>query len=103
MQNTFFVFCKNRSNDRQKSKFFDLIKFDTSSPYETGYWFDKWFKSREFSIPVTRIPIEVRYGIGFNGSFSGSARDPSAKDEKKLITYEDNSIEKINQDFSNLW
>ncbi len=100
---TNFVFCKNRSNDRQKSKFFDLIKFDTSSPYETGYWFDKWFKSREFSIPVTRIPIEVRYGIGFNGSFSGSARDPSAKDEKKLITYEDNSIEKINQDFSNLW
>ena len=98
-----FVFCENDSGKSKKSNFFDLVKLDTSSPYETGYWYDKWFKSREFSFPVKRIPIEVRYGIGFNGSFSGSASDPSAKDEKKLITYEDNFIEKINQDFSNLW
>lgn len=98
-----YFICENASGESKRPKFFDLIKFDTSSPYETGYWYDKWFKSREFSLPVKRIPIEVRYGLGFNGNFSGSIRDPSAKDEKKLITYEDNSIEKINQSFSNLW
>tara|TARA_A100001011_G_scaffold394058_1_gene485506 strand:+ start:1042 stop:2895 length:1854 start_codon:yes stop_codon:yes gene_type:complete len=97
------IFCEEKKGGSKKSSFFDLVKFDTSSPYETGYWYDKWFKSREFSYPVKKIPIELRYGIGFNGSFSGSASDPSAKDEKTLITYEDNSIEKINQDFSNLW
>tara|TARA_B100000686_G_scaffold80943_1_gene87356 strand:- start:16776 stop:18626 length:1851 start_codon:yes stop_codon:yes gene_type:complete len=82
---------------------FGLIKFDKESPYESGYWFDKWFRSREFASPVIFIPIELRYGIGFNGSFSGGISNPSAKDEKGNINYEDNTIEQLDQGFTNIW
>ena len=82
---------------------FGLIKFDKESPYESGYWFDNWFRSREFSAPVTLIPIELRYGIGFNGAFSGGISNPSAKDEKGNINYEDNTIEQLDQGFTNIW
>ena len=82
---------------------FGLIKFDKESPYESGYWFDKWFRSREFAAPVTLIPIELRYGVGFNGAFSGGISNPSAKDEKGNIKYEDDTIEQLDQGFTNIW
>ena len=82
---------------------FGLIKFDKESPYESGYWFDKWFRSREFAALVTLIPIELRYGVGFNGAFSGSISNPSAKDEKGNIKYEDDTIEQLDQGFANIW
>ena len=82
---------------------FGLIKLDVESPYESGYWYEKWFRSREFSAPVTFIPIELRYGIGFNGSFSGGILNPSAKDDKGKINYEDDSIEQFDQGYTNIW
>ena len=50
-----------------KTLFWGLIKIDKEDKYEQGYWFDKWFRSREFSAPVTYMPVEIRYGIGLNG------------------------------------
>ena len=58
---------------KPKTFLFGLIKFDTESAYEEGAWFDKWFHAREFAAPVNMIPVEIHYGIGFNGKTSGSA------------------------------
>ena len=76
---------------KPKTFLFGLIKFDTESAYEEGAWFDKWFHAREFAAPVNMIPVEIRYGIGFNGKTSGSAsnlNDKSASDEPKMIKYD---------------
>ena len=75
------LFGQISKKTESKTFLFGLIKFDRESTYESGYWFDKWFRSREFAAPVNFIPIELRYGIGFNGDFAGSFSNPSAKDE----------------------
>ncbi len=35
--------------------------------YEKGYYLDQIFRRREFHEPVTFIPVEMRYGFGYNG------------------------------------
>ena len=60
------------SEKKPQKLFWGLISIDKGSEYEEGYWFDKWFRSREFSAPITYMPVEIRYGLGFNGKFSGS-------------------------------
>tara|TARA_S200000501_G_scaffold67635_3_gene59185 strand:+ start:940 stop:2790 length:1851 start_codon:yes stop_codon:yes gene_type:complete len=97
------LFGQLNKKKEPKTFLFGLIKFDSESTYESGYWFDRWFRSREFAAPVNFIPIELRYGIGFNGDFSGSVSNPSAKDEKNNIKYEDGSIEQLEQGISNIW
>ena len=72
------LFGQISKKTESKTFLFGLIKFDRESTYESGYWFDKWFRSREFAAPVNFIPIELRYGIGFNGDFAGSFSNPSA-------------------------
>ena len=97
------LFGQISKKTESKTFLFGLIKFDRESTYESGYWFDKWFRSREFAAPVNFIPIELRYGIGFNGDFAGSFSNPSAKDEKNNIKYENDSIEQLEQGISNIW
>ena len=58
------------SQETPKNLFWGLIKIDDS---EDIHWFDKWFRTREFAAPITYMPIEIRYGLGFNGKFSGSS------------------------------
>ena len=74
-----------------KTFLFGLIKFDTESEYEDGYWINKWFFAREFASPVNLIPIEIRYGFGVNGKSTGSSSSLSSdsfKDDPKKIRYE---------------
>lgn len=69
----------NGSSEKRKvSLFWGLIKFELESKYEKGYWLDLILRGREFKAPVTFIPIEMRYGFGFNGKLSGSFSNPSA-------------------------
>jgi len=93
---------------KPKTFLFGLIKFDTESAYEEGAWFDKWFHAREFAVPVNMIPVEIHYGIGFNGKTSGSASnlgENSAKDDPDKIKYDEtmDPEQYIVQEFSNLW
>ena len=77
---------------KPKTFLFGLIKFDTESAYEEGAWFDKWFHAREFAAPVNLMPVEIHYGIGFNGKTSGDWRkldDKSAKDDPGKIKYDE--------------
>ena len=62
--------------------------------------------SREFSAPVTRIPIEIRYGIGFDGKTSGSFSEidtNSFVQDQSKIKYADNVETRINQKFENIF
>ena len=65
--------------EKPKKLLWGLISIDINSEYEKGYWFDKWFRSREFSAPITYMPIEIRYGLGFNGKLSGSSPSLSTR------------------------
>ena len=88
-----------------KTFLFGLIKFDTESEYEDGYWINKWFFAREFASPVNIIPIEIRYGIGVNGKSTGSASSltsDSFKDDPKKIRYEAD-VTPISQGVKNIW
>ena len=90
---------------KPKTFLFGLIKFDTESAYEKGAWLDKWLHGREFAAPVNLIPIEIHYGIGFNGKTSGSAANldkDSAADDPDKIKY-DEDVYPIGQKFNNLW
>ena len=90
---------------KPKTFLFGLIKFDTESAYEKGAWLDKWRHGREFAAPVNLIPVEIHYGIGFNGKTSGSAANldkDSAADDPDKIKY-DEDVDPISQKFNNLW
>ena len=90
---------------KPKTFLFGLIKFDTESAYEKGAWLDKWLHGREFAAPVNLIPVEIHYGIGFNGKTSGSAANldkDSAEDDPDKIKY-DEDVDPISQKFNNLW
>ena len=90
---------------KPKTFLFGLIVFDTESAYEKGAWLDKWLHGREFAAPVNLIPIEIHYGIGFNGKTSGSAANldkDSAADDPDKIKY-DEDVDPISQKFNNLW
>jgi hypothetical protein len=98
--------CGQPEDEKEPKTFlFGLIKFDTESTYEKGHWFDKWLHAREFSEPVSLIPVELRYGIGFNGKTSGSLsqfNDKSAIDDPGKVHY-DEDVDPIDQKFKNLW
>ena len=90
---------------KPKTFLFGLIKLDTESAYEKGAWLDKWLHGREFAAPVNLIPVEIHYGIGFNGKTSGSAANldkDSAADDPDKIKY-DEDVDPISQKFNNLW
>ena len=84
-----------------KTLFWGLIKIDKEDEYEQGYWFDKWFRSREFSAPVTYMPVEIRYGLGLNGKFSGSTSSPSVDDMDNWIWY-DSEVSPLSQEAKNI-
>ena len=84
-----------------KTLFWGLIKIDKEDEYEEGYWFDKWFRSREFSAPVTYMPVEIRYGLGLNGKFSGSTSSPSVDDMDNWIRY-DSEVSPLSQEAKNI-
>ena len=84
-----------------KTLFWGLIKIDKENEYEEGYWFDKWFRSREFSAPVTYMPVEIRYGLGLNGKFSGSTSSPSVDDMDNWIWY-NSEVSPLSQEAKNI-
>ena len=86
---------------KPKTLFWGLIKLDKEGKHEEGYWFDKWFRSREFSAPVTYMPVEIRYGLGLNGKFSGSTSSPSAGDMDNWIWY-DSEVSPLDQEAKNI-
>ncbi len=109
---SFFVLCglSAQINDEEpRSFFFGLIKLDKKSPYEDGYWINKWFFSREFSAPINVMPIEVRYGFGVTGKRTGSwaKLSPEAmRDDPDKIIYEDSdqiSVIPIPIGINNIW
>ena len=61
--------------DSTKSLIFKIFSLDDkdTKKYEKGYIFDRVFKRREFHKPVNFIPMELRYGFGYNsgGGFLG--------------------------------
>ena len=66
------LYGQEKEQDKKVSLLWGLIKFDNKSDYEDGYWVNKWIFNQEFSAPINRIPMEVRYGIGFDGKTAGS-------------------------------
>jgi len=86
---------------KPKKLFWGLITLDKESEYEEGYLFDKWFRSREFSAPITYMPIEIRYGLGFNGKFSGSLSSSSTSDLDNWIWY-DQEVSALDQEAKNI-
>ena len=69
----YWIFCSLFFKSIEILFLFGLIKFDTESEYEDGYWINKWFYAREFASPITNVTIEIRYGVGVNGKSTGSA------------------------------
>ena len=81
------------------SLFWGLIKIDKQADYAGQTWFDKWFRSREFSAPVTFMPVEMRYGIGFTGKTSESS---SFENLDNWIIYEDENVTPLEQKAENI-
>ena len=93
------------SKQKPRTLLWGLITIDKESEYEDGYWFDKWFRSREFAAPITYMPVEIPYGLVFNGKFSGISSLPSAGDFDNWIWYDlDGNIveaKSFNEDLNN--
>ena len=62
------LFASESSSDTTKSLIFDIfyIEKEFLKKYEKGYIVDRVFRSREFQQPINFIPIEMRYGFGYN-------------------------------------
>ena len=58
--------------------------------YEQGYWTNRIFHPREFYQEIPLIPLEVRYGLGFNGGGATFTQTKSG-----WIEYEDTSVEEF--------
>ncbi len=103
---TFMTILPAQIKEKEPKTFlFGLIKFDTESEYEDGYWINKWFFAREFASPINIIPIEIRYGLGATGKSTGSASSLSSdsfKDDPKKIRYE-SDVTPISQETNNIW
>ena len=97
------VNLSSQSLIKQKPKklFWGLITLNKGDEYEDGYWFDKWFRSREFATPITYMPVEIRYGLGFNGKFSGSSSSPTTGDLDNWIWY-DTEVSALDQEAKNI-
>ena len=86
--------------DNIKNLFFNLIKKDKEDISEEINWYSKWFHSREFAAPITYMPVEIRYGLGFHGKFSGSFSSPKVGDMDNWIWY-DQDITQLEQGAEN--
>jgi len=55
--------------DTTESLIFRLFKpeLEQGVDYEKGYFWDRLFHRREFHHPISFIPVEFRYGFGYNG------------------------------------
>ena len=95
------LYSQSLQQSKTKKLFWGLISKEKESEYEKGYWFDKWFRSREFSAPITYMPIEIRYGLGFNGKFSGTSASPSPGDLDNWIWY-DQAVSSLDQEAKNI-
>ena len=82
--------------DNIKNFFFSLIKKDKEDISEEINWYNEWFRSREFAAPITYMPVEIRYGLGFHGKFSGSFSSPEVGDMDNWIWY-DQDIAQLEQ------
>ena len=90
---------------KKKSYLFGLIKIESKSAYEDGAFLDKWLHAREFAEPVFLIPMEIRYGFGFNGKTAGSLsslNENSAVDDPDKIKYDDD-VDPLSQSYQNIW
>ena len=67
------LFGQIKEEKEPRTFLFGLIKFDTESAYEDGYWINKWFYAREFASPINIIPLEFRYGIGGEDKMNSSS------------------------------
>ena len=97
---TSFYNAQNVNKDDTKKYFFGLLKFDNKSPYEDGFWINKWFYSREFAEPINFMPIEIRYGVGATGKSKGSIyslNPDSFRDDPGKIRY-DSDVTAISQE-----
>ena len=89
------------SKEKPRNLFWGLIKIDNEDKDEDIHWFDKWFRTREFAAPITYMPVEIRYGLGFNGKLSGSSLSPSAGDMDNWIWY-DKDVSPLDQGTENI-
>ena len=82
-------------SSRIRSIIFRIFSLDQIDPndYEKGYIFDRIFKRREFHRPVNFIPVELRYGFGYNsgGGFLGLGNLRSS-----WMTYESDGLTAFN-------
>ena len=90
------------SEGNPKIFFWGLIKIDKKDSAEDIHWFDKWFRTREFAAPITYMPVEIRYGLGFNGKFSGNSSSPSVGDIDNWIWYDQDDVSPLNQGPENI-
>ncbi|OUW80233.1 MAG: hypothetical protein CBD77_00885 [bacterium TMED217] len=82
--------------DNIKKLFLSIIKKEKEDISEEINWYNKWFRSREFAAPITYMPVEIRYGLGFHGKFSGSFSSPEVGDIDNWIWY-DQDITQLEQ------
>jgi len=80
-----------QDSSRFRSMIFRIFSLDRLDPndYEKGYIFDRIFKRREFHNPINFIPLELRYGFGYNsgGGFLGLGNMRSA-----WMTYDNEGV-----------
>jgi len=98
-------FGQVEDDEKTRSFLFGLIKLKRSSPFLKGYRWSKWFHAREFNEPVTMIPLEFKYGVGFTGKTSGSYTsldENSAKNDPDKIKYEAD-VDPIPISYENIW
>ena len=84
-------------DDEPKSILWGLIKPNSDSKFFNGYYYSFFFKAREFSEPVSYIPIEIRYGFGFNGKLPESGSKFSTDNEDSWLWFKENvDVEPLN-------
>ncbi len=88
-------------NKKPKKILWGLIKIPNEDNSEKVPIYDRIFRRREFAAPINYMPVEIRYGIGFNGKLSGSTASPSAKDLDNWIWF-DSEVEPLNQSIDNI-
>lgn len=73
--------------DTSKSLIFKVFSLDKemAGEYEKGYIWDRMFRRREFHKPVNFIPLEMRYGFGYN---AGSGLFGLGRLKSSWISYE---------------
>ena len=87
----------SQDSSKTKSLIFRIFSLDDNEDkkYEKGYIFDRIFRRREFHDPVKVIPLEMKYGFGYNtgGGFLGLG---SLKDGWMNYEFESDAISKFN-------